>query len=390
MHQLFRRNNFDLLRLIAALQVVVYHACSHMRVGDPYGIVALLHFLPGVPIFFFVSGYLISKSYEANSVTSDYARNRAFRIYPALIVCTFLSVLSVGLTGYLATASVGPIRFTAWVFGQMTIAQFYSPDFMRGYGCGVLNGSLWTITVEVQFYVLVPMLYLLLRRLRGRWTNALLIALIVVFACVSMALHRRYAEWHDMLIYKLVYVTFIPYFHMFLIGILFQRNFEWLHARLRGRVLETALAYGASSFVAVNYLGSETGNTIDPICFVLLAMLVFACAYTAPDLSNRLLRKNDISYGVYIYHMPIINLMLHAGAGNSIASVLASVGFTVVLAILSWILVEKPCLQLKKRPLNPLHSDVPAWSPAPAPSLLPQVAVAADLGPQSSDAAALA
>ena len=154
----FRTNNFDLIRLFAALEVAVHHTLHHFKLTDHW----LYHstsWLPGVPIFFFVSGFLISKSYENNSRIVEYGRNRALRIYPALVLCTILAVASAFMTGYLATQSWGIPEFLAWIASQVTIVQFFSPEFMRGFGSGVLNGSLWTVTVELQFYVLIPCIY---------------------------------------------------------------------------------------------------------------------------------------------------------------------------------------------------------------------------------------
>ena len=151
----FKINNFDLIRLIAALQVAFHHSLAYLKIEHKYFLVEISALFPGVPIFFFVSGFLISKSYENNSVIREYAQNRILRIYPALIVCTFMALLSVWLTGYFTNIKTSIVQVVIWIAGQISFVQFYSPHFMEGFGTGILNGSLWTITVELQFYTLV-------------------------------------------------------------------------------------------------------------------------------------------------------------------------------------------------------------------------------------------
>src|SRR5690606_1272838 len=94
-------NNFDLIRLLAALQVAVLHVLYYLspqwRDHAPFQLLAVF---PGVPIFFFISGFLISRAYERASSTRNYARNRALRIFPALHVCVLLNLIAVGITGY--------------------------------------------------------------------------------------------------------------------------------------------------------------------------------------------------------------------------------------------------------------------------------------------------
>jgi peptidoglycan/LPS O-acetylase OafA/YrhL len=150
--KIFISNNFDLIRLFAALQVVLMHGYSHLDIVD-IGLSKVLSYFPGVPIFFFISGYLISSSYANKGNIFQYTINRAVRIYPALIVCTLLSVLAVYLTGYFSSYKGGVSEFFLWILGQISFVQFYNPDFMREFGTGVLNGSLWTISVELQLYL---------------------------------------------------------------------------------------------------------------------------------------------------------------------------------------------------------------------------------------------
>ena len=80
----WRVNNFDLVRLLAALQVAVVHALMHLKPTGSFVHIARagLELFPGVPIFFVISGLLISKSYEQSDSIRDYYRNRCLRIFP--------------------------------------------------------------------------------------------------------------------------------------------------------------------------------------------------------------------------------------------------------------------------------------------------------------------
>ena len=160
------RNNFDLIRLFAASQVAISHISSHLGVKSP--ILEVLELFPGVPIFFFVSGYLIYGSYEQSNKRPNPNLNffikRFLRLFPALWLCFLLSILSIWASGYLSEVDFSILDFVAWIISQNTIFQFYNPDFMRGYGAGVINGSIWTIFVEIQFYILTPFIFFLLNK----------------------------------------------------------------------------------------------------------------------------------------------------------------------------------------------------------------------------------
>jgi peptidoglycan/LPS O-acetylase OafA/YrhL len=350
------RNNFDLIRLTAALQVASTHSLPYfVPESRSWYLVRFIELFPGVPVFFFVSGFLISKSFEKNSNRREYALNRALRIYPGLIVCFAASVAAAALSGYFSIVRPTLSEWLRWTAAQVSFLQFYNPEFMRGYGVGVLNGSMWTITVELQFYVLVPILYALLRRdaAGGRRTNLALCAAVALFWVGNALYLAGTARYESTIWFKLIGVSFIPWFYMFLVGVFFQRNSERLLAWFGGRFALAFVLYCVLAALGSSLLHLNLGNTLGLPLFLALAIVTFAAAFSRPQLSDNLLRRNDISYGVYIYHMPLVNLLIALGvAGNAVGFPIA-LSATLACAAISWRLVEKPALRWKLHPLYP-------------------------------------
>lgn len=83
------------------------------------------------------------------------------------------------------------------------------------------------------------------------------------------------------------------------------------------------------------------------ISVFILAQTIISLAYTYKSISNRMLKRNDISYGVYLFHMPIINLTLFLGYSNDPYLFFWVLLATILTAIISWKLVEQPALKLK-------------------------------------------
>lgn len=349
----FRENSLDALRLFAASQVAISHACDFMMPGINSWIFKLIELFPGVPIFFFVSGLLISKSYESTPLVKEYAKNRILRLYPALIVCVAINIIMVASTDYFDSRDVSLTDLFLLFAAKSSFLQFYNPDFMRNFGDGVLNGSLWTICVELQFYIVTPLMYWLFAGPEKKLRNSVLIILICVFFAANQFLTYSLAEHSSSIWLKLFRVSFIPWFYMFLAGILFQRNFSII-AKYLSKVPALAIlsAYVLIAYVLVYKMGFQSGNYISPILFALIIFVILRLAYVAPAKVNNILKGNDISYGIYIWHMPVVNQFLyfgHQGTYNDIA--LATI-ISIILAALSWVFIEKPALKLKKFTLN--------------------------------------
>jgi peptidoglycan/LPS O-acetylase OafA/YrhL len=146
---------------------------------------------------------------------------------------------------------------------------------------------------------------------------------------------------------------------MFRVGLLFQRNLATLHGIVRGKFMLLLAVYCLFCWLAKSGLGWMFGNSLPPVLFVILSFLILAAAYSKANLSDHLLKRNDISYGIYIYHMPVVNFLIAVGLGGSNWRFAIAIAVTVALAFGSWFFIERPALTLKK---HPLYQHAPANS----------------------------
>jgi len=357
----FSENNFDLVRLVAAGEVAVRHALHFLaptRLTD--FVSGLLVLVPGVPVFFFLSGYLISKSLERSPTNRDYFRNRALRLFPALWACIGVSLAMVVLSGYLSSVPWTAVKLGAWVVCQATVFQFWNPDFFREFGTGVVNGSLWSVSVEIQFYLVIWLVYRMLRRLpHARLTFAL--ALVTIAFVPLNAFKTEIGSGLDdacgtVLASKLYRASFLPWFYLFMLGVVAQRIAYVIVPVLRDRCAAAVALYTACMLVDYSLWGIPQGTEISAYLVPIMGAAVLALSYSRPKLGERILRGNDFSYGLYVYHMPAINLALHLGAPHALLSASAALGGAFALAVASWRFVERPFLRRKRGALRPAAS----------------------------------
>ena len=337
-------NNFDLLRIFSASQVMLIHTAWHLSVSMPPWW-SLLNAFPGVHIFFVISGFLISASYERSPNLKFYARNRLLRIYPALWCCVFITIPVACLFGMNFINHQAP----QWVISQL-IGLIYTPHFLKEFGCGSYNGSLWTIPIELQFYFLLPVLYWLFRKANNQMLYLWLIWFFFLF--IASILYHTFPPWSERetepLLQKLIRYSFLPHFYLFLTGVLLQR----LEVYKLKYVVEKGL-YWLIGYLAFLYLLPSSVAT-QIIANLLLAVTVVSMAYTKPHLSHNVLKGNDISYGVYIYHGLLINIFIGIGLTNRVGYLLLLSCITYMIGYLSWIGIEKPFLRKKKKTINDL------------------------------------
>ncbi|MBY8336637.1 acyltransferase [Alteriqipengyuania sp. NZ-12B] len=335
-------NNFDLIRLFAASEVALKHMLLHLELGEKW--LDRISILPGVPIFFFVSGLLIFQSYRNSGTVATFSMNRIYRLFPGLILCLIVGIVLAIALGALTMDEIASPGFAIWVFAQSTIGQFYNPEFLRDFGVGVLNGSLWTISVEIQFYIATPIIALLVLRWPIFWVLGL--ATSIGFNVLLGALPP------DASTAKLLMVTCLPWIYMFIGG-------AWLSTR--HDILDRLIALSWWKVLAIfgGTIGLSwllglpfRGNDIGPIAFVGVVFVIVKAAYSRPTLSDSLLNRNDLSYGIYIYHMLFVNAAVELGFIGTGWSLIAVILATVGAAAFSWFFVEKKALAMKKKSIR--------------------------------------
>jgi peptidoglycan/LPS O-acetylase OafA/YrhL len=353
----FSENNFDLIRLVAASEVAIRHAVHHITPERETGpLFWLLDMIPGVPIFFFLSGYLISRSWERSPSPSNYFRNRALRLFPALWFCTAASLVMLFASGFMGTIEWKLPQLLVWIGCQTTVFQFWNPEIFRGFGAGVVNGSLWTISVEIQFYVILAVLYRALKNLTASQFNGVLVVLVVLFGAVNQwksDLEQTLSTtFSSPIAGKMLLASFIPWIYMFLLGVLAQRHAIQLVPFVSRYRMAILVSTCSCLFLCKHLIGLPVGNYLPALLVPLLGCGVLVCGYTMPTLSHRILGRNDCSYGIYIYHMPLVNLALWLGGSGSVAAIGFVLLSTAGLSLFSWRVVERPFLSRKRSALR--------------------------------------
>ena len=352
MTPLDRNNNFDLVRLCAALQVAVLHSTGHLEAALP--IRGFLEHFPGVPIFFYISGMMVTASAFRRSVR-DYAEARFRRIYPAMFLAFVMTVAILSAFGQLGPAEIAGPVFWLWCLGQLTVVQVFNPEMFRDFGVGAVNGSLWTIPVEIGFYVILPVLLFVARGRRDLAT--VLFALGVI---VSLPIGYVLDLDHEAGLGKYLYVTPLAHFWLFALG-----GMTYLHwDRIKPVVDKVHWALPLVAFVGFTFVKPE-GFTGFAVGSLMLCAAVLWLGMGAPVVAG-VLRGNDISYGLYLYHMLAVNALLELGFMGW-PGVLVALVLSIAVALLSWRYVESVVLHRGRRAIpHPvhLHTDpVPAKQP---------------------------
>jgi peptidoglycan/LPS O-acetylase OafA/YrhL len=342
-----RENNFNLIRFVAASMVIVFHEyCVAPTLGarepavvltrgrDSLGSIAVLW-------FFLISGFLIAQSYIKSQNFRAYLSARILRIFPGLwvaipftiIVSSFASPVPWGkyLT-HPATLRYWGHNSFLWRMEYQLPGAFLHTPLPR-----TVNGSLWTLPTEWQMYLICAGLGILgIYTLRPVFNAFLLTILMVAAATKIVAL--PFVDGTDQFQWEFA----------FLMGTAFYINREKIRLSLPLALVALLSTYPFRS--------PEMGRV-----FIVPAMayFIFTVALHPAVFFRPFTRLGDYSYGLYIYAFPIQQQIVFYHPGiHWIPGLFMTYPVILGVAIVSWHLVEKPALSLK-RYFNPRASSAP-------------------------------
>lgn len=166
-------NNFNLLRLIEACCVIFSHSfyITGNDAIEPVNVIthgAMEASAIGLVIFFFISGYFVTKSAHLSRSIQSFIKKRVFRIYPALVVCVLLSVFVLGavLTELSAAAYFSNTEtYKYLITASAIIVKMELPGVFQNtaFFQHAFNSSLWTISLEIKLYITLVLIIILSR-----------------------------------------------------------------------------------------------------------------------------------------------------------------------------------------------------------------------------------
>jgi peptidoglycan/LPS O-acetylase OafA/YrhL len=356
----------DGLRAVAVLAVVLYH----LNVGWASG--GLL----GVGVFFVLSGYLITdlllaeREREGAIALGRFWLRRARRLLPALwvmlvVVTLWIAFLDPAQLGGLRGALVAALLyFSNWWYAFQHVSYFAS------FGAPSPLGHLWSLAVEEQFYLLWPLLLILATRfLHRRWLLVGLVVAGVIASAWAMATifqpgsdPTRVYEGTDTRAFQLLIGASLalvwPSRRLAPISALRRRGLDALGAV--GMVVIVVMMMDTNEYESFLYRGGMVILSLATVAVV--AVLAHPSTLLGRILGAPPLRWIGVrSYGIYLWHYPIIVLTSPVVGTPGPLLTLAQVGATVAVAALSWRFVEEP---IRKHGFRGVFAGLtaPRWS----------------------------
>lgn len=382
------------MRFIAAAMVFVFHGATqfifaNQETGGDFLFAASNLGSVGVSFFFVLSGFVLAWSARPGDTRRAFWRRRFFKVFPNHLVMFVIAVVLILLAGLAFSPGKG--------FLNLTLLHVWVPDHSY---LESGNGVAWTLGVEALFYLLFPVIFPLLGRIRPNrlWFAAgITVALVIAVPAVSLAFVPDAPQWPwgpaSWQQIWFVYVFPVARLLEFVLGIIMARivlSGRWIPLGLPSAVGLMAVGYLASLYLPVHFLYDYVAMTVIP-----LALLVPAAAVADVEGRRTLLRGRtarrlgEISFAFYLTHYLVMqyghrSFGLSPDAFGQLAgpqwstpvAIAFLVGCFAVALVTAWglyALVERPAMRRWSRgpkpepaPVETVPAETVPAEPAPA------------------------
>ncbi|MBK4784266.1 MAG: acyltransferase [Pantoea sp. Pent] len=325
------KNNFDIVRLSLAFIVMLVHSAEVTRNAD---IRFLAHFLNSdfaVKGFFAISGFLIAKSYLRSKSLTSYFIKRAQRILPAyiftIIMCFVIGMCLTTLPLMAFLKNKETLKYLVANFSFLNFIQPSLPGVFTNNPNQPMDGSLWTIKAELTLYVLLPFIVPLLKRSPLKvWSVIFIISCAWYFYFTALYSGPK----ADTLAKQVIALSSCFFFGSLLA----------VHQPTFDRLKEITIV---SLVVFLLFKSTDYAFIVEPVAFS--AVVILFCTSLCKEI--KISQYGDLSYCMYLYHWPIIQVLQHFGVfdANAFAGLGLTIVMTLALAYTSWNSLENRFLK---------------------------------------------
>ncbi|SFV58127.1 Acetyltransferase [hydrothermal vent metagenome] len=323
-------NNFDLLRLILSIIVVIVHTAELSQIEAMARFSRYFSSVIAVDSFFIVSGFLIFMSFDNSSSLYSFAIKRVRRIAPAYSVVILLSSLILFFVSTQSFDSYFNIEFIRYIFFNLITLNFLQPTINGLFADNhiqAINGALWTIKIEVSFYIIVPIIGYLLHKTNKLFLLTTIYTLSISYSLILFWLYQT----SSLEIYLKLEKQIFGQLAFFVSGALIYYFYDTFKKRSIYLLIISIIILWVHHFIINIYF-------LYPIALA-ISIIYFATQFKyLGDFG----KYGDISFGIYIWHFPIIQVFVHYHLfDNLLLGLILLIISLLTISLLSWHFIEK-------------------------------------------------
>lgn len=334
-----KSNNFDFVRLVLALTVAIVHATTLSGGGGRVlsSVSQYLNSEVAVDSFFVISGFLIFMSYESSQSITNYINKRVRRIFPGYITVILICAIFLSLISSSTLSEYFNVEFIKYIIFNILTLNFLHPSLpgvFEGSRMSAVNGALWTIKIEVMFYMIVPFISIIISKYKSH--KLLILTGVYILSVIYTLIMLYFYSSEKMEIFLKLERQLPGQLAFFISGGIIYCFYDYFHKNSLLLVL-------ISIIVMITHINIIDMYVLYPAS---LAVIVLYFSSIFKYIGNWG-RYGDLSFGVYIWHFPIIQVFVFYELFSSpvIGSLMLFISI-LSAAYFSWHLVEKRYLYL--------------------------------------------
>lgn len=323
-----RKNGVNFIRYIFAYALIIFH----YNVLSGHDVFWLLEGGYRIKAFFILTGFLTFYSYFKHPGAKEFAKRRFKRLVPSYAFVIVLSFLAFSLISeYSFSEYFSSPQSYKYLISNLLFLNFLCPDLPGVFTNNLspaVNGSLWTMKVDIMFYVTVPLLYYLFCKYPKRWVLLAILAITIIYNEIFEYLYIHSGSSLYLMLKRQIGGQYI----YFLAGMCIYFYYQQVHSQVKWLLPVSVVIFLVGSYY-------DSWEYVTAFCY---AVIIMELSLNAKVLS-RFSEVPNITYGLYLFHFPVIQMLLHfkVNEWSHTGCCILTLAIVTLLSIVSYQLIEK-------------------------------------------------